>query len=183
MGILSAILTVWLLPLSAAGQSHPRILVMQMEAQTRFSLYFVAELEDALFGRVHISREPNGEELERAMKTENLVQEVNTNRFGYAEVNFSELSLVDGVYLVAGEGITPFYVCIPAPEGDNWAYTVEVFPGYLVGGEAEPVPTSGRMISLSPEQPAAETGELGGIFLVMAGGWAFLRRILRPECW
>ena len=182
-GILAAVLAAGVLPIAAAGTTHPRILRFQMEPETVFRLYLAADLEDALFGRVHISREPTPEEQERIIRRENLMAEVVTNRRGEAELNFTQLGLPDGVYLVTGEAVEPFYVCLPEPDGDDWIYTVEVFPGYRIGGEAEPMPASGKVVRLSAEQPAAEPGELGGIFLVMAGCWAFLRRVLRLECW
>lgn len=180
MGILGSFLAACMLPVSAAGQNHPRILRLEMDEQTDIALYFVAELEDALFGRVTISREPTAQELERILCPENLAAERKTDRQGNAEINFSEMGLKDGVYLVADGKCQPFYVCVPAPDGDRWRYTVEAAPGYRIGGEAEPMPEQRQTVELSVESTDA-SGELSGIFLVMAGGWAFLRSVLRPE--
>lgn len=175
MGMLTILLTVWLLPLTAAGKSPPRILRMQMEGQTDIALYFAAALEDALFGRVQISREPGQEERKRVMQPENLVLELTTDAQGRAQISMSELELEDGVYLAAGEGFSPFYVCVPAPEGDGWTYTVEVSPGYRIGGEAEPVPAVEKTVEIAVENH----GELGGVMLVLAACCAFFLRLVR----
>lgn len=175
LGMLAAILTVWLLPLTAAGQSHPRILQIQMEGQTQIQLYFAAELEDALFGTVRISREPGQEEQNRVIQPENLVLEVTTDAQGWAQIPMSDLQLEDGVYLVDGEDFAPFYICIPAPEGEGWAYTVEAFPGYRIGGEAEPMPAAEKTVEITAEHH----GELGGILLVLAACCAFFLRLFR----
>lgn len=183
MGILGAILTVCVMPVSAAVQSHPRIVQFQMGEQRDIRLYFASNLEDALFGRVVISRNPGPEELERVMDRKNLVAQVTTGDSGAASCNFTELGLADGVYLVAGDGILPFYICVPAPEGDGWAYTVEVAPGYQIGGEAEPMPQNRSLAELSVEAEATEQGELGGILLVMAACCAFFLRMMRAGIW
>lgn len=178
--ILAALLAMGVLPIAAAGTTHPRILQFQMEeGEQRLQIYFVAHLEDALFGRVHIGREPSPEEMERVFKEENLVAELHTDNRGYATLDFTREGLPDGVYLVAGENIDPFYVCVPEPDGAGWIYSVEVYPGYHIGGETEPKPTGTTQVTMEPEPYR----ELEGVLLLMAACGALFLRMLRPQCW
>lgn len=181
IGIIGAILAAFILPVAAAGQAHPRILKLNMgEPGAVYDIYFAACLEDVLFDRVSISRKPAEEEMEVFLRPENMVLSVIADHMGEARIDFSAEALEDGVYLVTGKGCEPFYVCIPAPEGDGWAYTVEVYPGYLVGGEAEPMPSGERLVQCQVETQRSWAGELGGIILVTAAGCLFFLRIFRP---
>lgn len=179
LGMILAVVAAGLLPITAAATQHPRIIQFSMGEACQIQLYLAAELEDALFGRVPISSVPTEEEVWAACREENRALTLKTDPKGEAKVDFSQRKLPDGVYLVMGDGFAPFYICVPAPEGDGWAYTVDVYPGYRIGGEAEPQPSEATLVPMQPEE---ELWHLESVILTMAGFWAFLRRILHLEC-
>lgn len=179
--LLAAVLTAGVLPLrTGAEETHQRILNLHMgSAGTCYEIYFAADLLDALFGVVTISRDPGLEELERVQRADNLAASVTTDTDGNAVCNFTRAGLEDGVYLVTGENGTSFYVCVPAPDGDGWAYTVDVYPGYRIGGEAEPKPVAGGETAVRWDSANGAAWGFEGAALLASACWALLRQVLR----
>lgn len=105
-----------------------------------YEIYFVAELEDVLFGQVALSRTPSVREITRYRTSKNRAAAVKTDAYGVAVWNVSAEGFGDGVYLVAETGSAdnadPFYVCVPCadPGGEGWLYTVDVYPRVSVPG-------------------------------------------------
>lgn len=112
------------------------------ETSGSYEIYFVAELEDVLFGKVALSKLPSAREIARYRTDENLAAAVTTGASGAAVWNLTAAGFGDGVYLVAETGETPasdpFYVCVPCadPGGEGWLYSVDVYPRASVPGPA-----------------------------------------------
>ncbi len=92
-----------------------------------FDIYFVAEMEDYLYGNTTL---PEPEDFERP---ENADYVAVTDSNGCATVNLTQLGMPDGVYLVEEREhiaikapVAPFYVYIPATNADGTGYEYEI---------------------------------------------------------
>lgn len=102
------------------------VLDIRGEGPGEVEIYRVAELWALLSGTVRAdTANPDGYK-----RDENHVATLTTDENGHTAVNLSRCGYSEGVYLISGEdtGLEDTFVCIPAPEGEQWRYTVTVEP-------------------------------------------------------